>query len=206
MKRLITLTILFIAFSQISFAQSTRNIGPAEKKLADSICSSLSKHDISQIKSKEDAVKLYTECITEHTDLLSDVADELKIDMTDMQAMRKLGVNIALDLMKVQCSKFTSLSILMAGTKSNYQNLSNISLGTLKRIDNKGFNYIVINESGNENSFLWLRQFPGSEKFTNGLAANLGKKVTISWKEIEVYLPTAKGYYKVKEITDLNFL
>ena len=79
------------------------------------------------------------------------------------------------------------------------------STGKFKRIDNKGFNYIVITGSGgNEKSFLWLRQFPGSENFMNGSLKYIGKNVTIKYQEIEVYLPQAKGYYRVKEITSLD--
>ena len=77
--------------------------------------------------------------------------------------------------------------------------------GTFKRIDNKGFNYIVITENGNEKSFLWLTQFAGSEKFMDNTTSLTGKNLNVSWKEIEVYLPQAKGYYKVKEITGIDF-
>jgi hypothetical protein len=79
--------------------------------------------------------------------------------------------------------------------------------GKLKRIDVKGFNYIVITDGNNsEKSFLWLKQFPGSEKFMNGLTGLIDKYVKISWQELEVYLPDAKGYYKVKEITGIEVL
>ncbi|MGZ3874908.1 MAG: hypothetical protein ACXVJD_18450, partial [Mucilaginibacter sp.] len=62
-------------------------------------------------------------------------------------------------------------------------------------------------DNGNsEKSFIWLRQFPGSEKFMNGPLTLAGKKLNISWQEIEVYLPQAKGYYKVKEITGITIL
>jgi hypothetical protein len=41
-----------------------------------------------------------------------------------------------------------------------------------------------------------------------GLAAVklAGKKIDITWQEMEVYLPQAKGYYVVKEITGITVL
>jgi len=79
--------------------------------------------------------------------------------------------------------------------------------GVFKRVDLKGFNYLIIkDQNSSEKSFLWLRQFPGSEQFMNGTAKLAGKKVKVSWQEIEVYLPAAKGYYKVKEITGVELL
>ena len=39
----------------------------------------------------------------------------------------------------------------------------------------------------------------------NGTTALTGKNLKITWEEIEVYLPQVKGYYKVKEITRVDF-
>jgi hypothetical protein len=81
------------------------------------------------------------------------------------------------------------------------------SEGVFKRIDSKGFNYFVITDQNkSEKSFLWLQEFPGSDKFFGDNTKFIGKKLKIEWKEIEVYLPQAKGYYKVKEITGISLL
>ncbi|MEO6633843.1 MAG: hypothetical protein ABIN13_19020, partial [Mucilaginibacter sp.] len=61
-------------------------------------------------------------------------------------------------------------------------------------------------KANSEKSFLWLREFPGSDKFMNSPAQLKGKKLKVTWHEMEVYLPQAKGYYKVKEITAIDFL
>lgn len=108
--------------------------------------------------------------------------------------------------MKNKCAGFVKLSVLMAKTEDSAGGSTGTTRGKLSRIDNKGFNYFAVTDDTNsEKSFIWLRQFPGSEKFTNGLGVYTGKQVTIKWDEIEVYLPAAKGYYKIKEIVDLSF-
>jgi hypothetical protein len=77
----------------------------------------------------------------------------------------------------------------------------------LKRIDTKDFNYFVLTDNNNqEKSFIWLRQFPGSENFTASAAKFTNKKLKISWQEIEVYIPSAKNYYKIKEVTGVEVL
>jgi hypothetical protein len=206
MKKLLLVAAIFSFFFQFAFAQTARVVGPVEKKVTDSICNALSRRDISKVTNKKEALALYTSCVMEHADLLQELAEESKVEFSDQSAMEKIGLNIATNLMKNNCANFIKLSAYFAEEKTNTDNLTSSTTGTLKRIDNKGFNYLVISENGAEKSFLWLRQFAGSEKLNNGVAAIAGKKVKISWQEIEVYLPVAKGYYKVKEITGLNFL
>src|SRR5947209_7265713 len=110
MKKLLSLSALFIVFAQLSFSQTTRVIGPAEKKLTDSICNTLSRRDISKVTNKEEADALYTSCIMEHADLLQEVAEEAKVEISDQASMQKIGVNIALSLMKSNCPNFLKLS------------------------------------------------------------------------------------------------
>ena len=37
-------------------------------------------------------------------------------------------------------------------------------------------------------------------------AKYVGKKLKVSWQETEVYIPAAKGYFKIKEITTIELL
>ena len=143
------------------------------------------------------------ECFSKNSALLEAVADERKISMDDNDGMHKIGVDIGKDLLALKCDGFMQLAMKMA-KKDEVDN--SYEEGKFKRIDSKGFNYIVITDNNNEEkSFLWLKQFPGSEKFMNGGANYIGKKISIKYQELEVYLPQAKGYYKVKEIISLDF-
>ncbi|MBS1526553.1 MAG: hypothetical protein JST19_12935 [Bacteroidetes bacterium] len=191
------------------FAQSQRVLGPVEKKIVDTLCNGINRIDLSKINTQEEAVAAYTQVVTDHADMLSDLAAERHVDMADMDAMKRVGMDLALDLFKVKCEKFTELSKKMAMQVAQKEIAGEANgdamIGTFKRIDKKGFNYIVVADAhNNEKPFLWLRQFPGSESFMNGAAQLVGKKISISWKEIEVYLPDAKGYYPVKEITGIT--
>jgi len=211
MKKLF-LFILTVTFSSYLFAQ-TRDIGPKEKAMGDSVCNCMAKLDLTKITNKTEATTAITTCITQHLELFMAVADERKISVDDQDGMTKIGFDIGVNLVKNGCAPFIKLSAMIANqeiqtkTEAAPETTSGTgaTFGTLKRIDNKGFNYFVIADANqSEKSFIWLRQFPGSEKFTNGLLPYVGKKVKISWDELEVYIPAAKGYYKVKEVTDLS--
>ncbi|WP_428330398.1 hypothetical protein [Mucilaginibacter sp.] len=201
----ITVLSLFCFFlTQLAFAQTTTP-GPAEIKITDSICNCISRVDMSKIQNKKEAYAVFTDCFTQHSALLIEVAEERKISISDDAEMNKLGTEIGTNLLKQNCSAALKLGMKMSDDKSGEATESSTQ-GVVKRIDLKGFNYIVITENGAEKSFLWLRQFTGSEEWMNGTAKLIGKKVKITWQEIEVYLPQAKGYYKVKEITAITIL
>jgi hypothetical protein len=196
-----------LLFAQKSFSQTERVIGPVEKRMTDSLCSSISRLDLSKITTQEEAIAAYTKCVEEHADFLNDLATERNADVGDMPAMKRIGMDLAFDLYKMKCEKFSKLSTIMAMKMAN-KDLSqgDVTIGTLKRIDQKEFNYIVlVDKDNNEKSYIWLRQFPGSEKLMNGVAGYIGKKVKITWENMEVYLPQSKGYYNVKEIKNLDF-
>ena len=143
------------------------------------------------------------DCFMKQSAMFEEVANERKVRMDDNAGMHQLGMDIAKNLMNMKCEGFLKLAVKMAPDKEEGD--ESAVTGTFKRIETKGFNYIVIAGKDNkEISFLWLHQFAGSEKLMNGGTAFIGKKMTISYKETEVYLPAAKGYYKVKEIIALK--
>ncbi|OCX51449.1 hypothetical protein BEL04_15595 [Mucilaginibacter sp. PPCGB 2223] len=158
-----------------------------------------------KITNKAEANAAMTNCITLHLDMFKNVIDERNVDINDRQAMTKVGIDIGANMMKNGCEGFIKVSSILAQDEVDNKGETGTTSGVLKRIDNKGFNYFAITDiNKSEKSFIWLREFPGSEKFTNGLGDYAGRKVKIKWDEIEVYLPAAKGYYKVKEIVELT--
>ncbi|NCD70860.1 hypothetical protein [Mucilaginibacter agri] len=198
------LILLFVALTAFSEAKSQTTPATAERQLTDSICNCMVRTDLSKVKNKQEAMGVFTECFSKYQSLLVATAEERKVDFEDDAAMHAIGADIGKNLMKMNCSSFMKLSVIMASDKAEEVPVRTTQ-GKLIRIDNKGFNYlVVVDENKKEYSFLWLHQFQGSEKFVNGVGVNLGKKVSITWQDTEVYLPAAKGYYNVKEITALS--
>ncbi|MBB6112509.1 hypothetical protein [Mucilaginibacter lappiensis] len=204
MKTLL-LTLICACFIQVSLAQSP---GPVERKLTDSLCKAISKLDLSKIQDGKAAKAAFMECFMQQSAMFIDLAEERHVSMEDDNAMHQIGTDIGKNLFKQKCDGFLKLAVKMADKENNTESESvNYTEGSFKRIDNKGFNYMVITDnSKSEKSFIWLRQFPGSESFMNSVTPYVGKKVNIKWQEMEVYLPQAKGYYKVKEILAVDIL
>jgi len=208
MKKLLLLLTLTATIT-LSKAQTTP--GPAETKMTNALCDCLNKLDQSKIKDAADAKKAFMDCFAQQLNYAPDVAAERGIAMSDQAGMRKLGEDVGVNLMKQKCDGFMQLAIKMAQKGSGNSDENNdvetqTTTGVFKRVDNKGFNYIVISSEGSEKSFLWLKQFAGSENFMGPTVKYAGKKLKITWHEMEVYLPAAKGYYKVKEITAVDVL
>jgi hypothetical protein len=211
MKKQLLITCFLLITFQVAFGQSEHKLSPADRKFTDTICNCVSKLDMSKIVTSDDAVSAYTECINKHMDLLSSLAEEKHVELTDQAAMSAIGVDLAKNLMIEKCESFLKISVLMSkkyiDNKLNSVNNVTTIVGYFKRIELKGFNYIILSdENHSEQSFIWLNQFPGSEKFMNGTAALTGKKLKVTSKEIEVFVPQAKGYYKIKEITNIEVL
>jgi hypothetical protein len=201
--------IIFIAFFAIIICKNgwaqTRKMGPVEQKMTTTLCDCINQIDQSKISTAKEASDAFMNCFMNQSSLLVDLSAERNLSMTDKEAMHQLGVDIGKNLLAEKCDGFLKLAVKMANKTEEKQQQT--TSGTYKRIDNKGFNYIVLTDgSGSEKPFLWLRQFGGSEKFINAPATFIGKKLKVSWQDIEIYLPQAKGYYTVKEITAIEVL
>ncbi|QJD96973.1 hypothetical protein HH214_14400 [Mucilaginibacter robiniae] len=208
MKLFSTLLLLLSVITCTAQAQTQATPGPAERRMVDSLCSAISRLDMSKIKTSEEANEAFMNCFSNYYDILMQIADEKSASLEDDAAMQAIGLEIGKELMRHNCSSFIKLSVLMSKSKSEEKTLAtSTTQGTLKRIENKGFNYFIVADAqGNEKSFLWLQQFAGSEKFMGLPVTYAGKKIAIQWHELEVYLPQAKGYYTVKEVVSITVL
>jgi hypothetical protein len=209
MKKLLLIIVIVAGFG---VAKAQNNPGPAETKLTNALCDCINKIDKSKLNGAKEAKAAFMDCFTQQASLLPDVAAERNVEFSDSKAMNKIGTDIGANLLKIKCEGFMPLAIKMAEKGENADEeataaIAQSTTGAFKRIDNKGFNYIVIaDNTGSLKSFLWLKEFAGSEKFMGVTTTMLNKKLKITWQEIEVYVPAAKGYYKVKEITAVNIL
>ncbi len=204
-KNLLILIVSALLVSNKSVAQ-TRNVGPVEQKVTTALCDCLNKIDLSKITNKKEANDAFMSCFISQSNFFVDLTTERNISMTDNKAMHELGLDIGKNLLNQKCDAFLKLAVKMADHANSTPEIETTT-GSFKGIDTKGFNYIVITDAaGSEKSFLWLRQFTGSEKFIAQPSSLTGKKLKITWQEIEVYVPLAKGYYKVKEITAVDIL
>ena len=69
------------------------------------------------------------------------------------------------------------------------------AIGIVKSINKKDFYLIsTTNTAGSKESFIWLRYFTGSSNFENNPTAQVGKNITITYREIKLYSPAENDY------------
>ena len=78
--------------------------------------------------------------------------------------------------------------------------------GVVKSVDKKDFYMISItNTMGSKETFIWLRYFTGSSNFENNPLAQVGKNITVTYREIKLYSPEAADYVNYKEIVEIQY-
>jgi len=180
----------------------------ALEKAADEICESMNAVDITN-KTAEDVTKLFQDMMVKtFANDMDALMAEMGFTTMDGENGRKIGEEIGRKLL-LRCPKFVELSVKMAKDKepANDEESVSTSDGTIARISSPEFNEIVVKDAaGRETTFYWLRYFKGSENFESATTNNIGKKVKVSFTEMECYLPKAHGYYKIKVLKAIDFL
>jgi hypothetical protein len=205
MKKFFLSQFIFLAALTVT-AQGNKS---TMKTAAEDICSCLSKVkvDSSNLKQyKEAAMNCFTTGAMEH---IVQLAEERHLDVTDQKAMRGLGVEIGKELLKQKCPSYITFAKISAQEDENAVDEDAAkefsTSGKLLKVDKKDFIYITIKDQSNrEYNFIWLEYFKGSESFFGDkLNTLVGKDLTISWTEKEVFLPKANNYFKLKEINGI---
>src|ERR1700761_5473658 len=150
----IIISLVITAFAVGAAAQNAV-VSPLKNAITDSLCRCLTAVDSSTIKTKEDATNVITTCFNKQSDLLMKLAEERKINISNNAAMRDLGIEVGKNLLTQGCSSFIQLSVKLA--QNNIEREANLdegtTEGTLKRVDVKHFEYLVIADHlGNERS------------------------------------------------------
>ncbi len=186
-KPLFFLLALVISFTTIAQEDIYRT-------LAIETCECISKRKMDMTKRKEVEMALGL-CMLE-----SAQRNNMDLEMTDSEAMRKLGEKVGIQMAPI-CPDVFSAFIEQGKDETDVLSLS----GKIKSVEEKDFLFITLKENGGkEHKLIWLRYFPGSDEFQEDPKKLVGKHVSITYQEIECYLPKAKLYYNNKEITSLQ--
>jgi hypothetical protein len=179
------------------------------KMFADSVCSCIGKLDLKTIKTEMDAQLAMGKCFTEgNMSLLMKLASERGVDITDQNAMRKIGQEVGVLLMQRGCEPFMKFSMKLAGANNTSDAAADhpVISGTLTAIETKEFTrFIVTEKSGKKHTFYWIHRFDNSDKFVSQPSKYIGKKITAAYEEEEVYQPATKTYIKIKELYGIEF-
>jgi hypothetical protein len=137
------------------------------------------------------------------------VAKKRGVDITDQAALQKIGEELALEMVKQNCNAFIQMSMKISKGEETMGEVTEVfsTTGTLSAIETKDFSKLILTDAnGKKSTFYWMHHFKNSEKFIGQPTKFIGKKMKVSWQETEVYIPAAKGYFKIKEIKGIDLL
>lgn len=184
-----------------------------KKKIVDSTCACLSEvPDISK-KSQEELQILIGQCMMKKS--MSDfmaLAQERNIDMSDVDAMQKLGAEIGMDLVKADCKAMNDIMMKMAqgqlkgGPEKTDEVIkeSRLVKGVVQNVEVKDFVYITVLSGAKSTQLVWSDTVTNGNNYAKNLTLLKSKKLEFSYVEKEVYSIRAKAYITVKMITEVQ--
>ena len=184
---------LFIAFT-FSFLSVLAQ--DAYESVAKETCECIEKEDLSKLSKDQIKAQLGI-CM-----IGSPSIQKLNLDLSDPEAGRKMGEKVGVKMATICPSVFK----YFIGSEDTEEGTTKQTEGTIKKLTEGEFNYLTIKETnGREVKLIWLRYFKGSEELIEKMGKLEGKKVKITFEEVECYSPQAKSYLVLKEIRELVF-
>ncbi|GAB2812743.1 hypothetical protein [Ferruginibacter profundus] len=184
-----------------------------KKKIVDSTCACLSElPDISK-KSQEELQMAIGQCMMKKSleDFMA-LAQERNIEMTDAEAMQKLGAEIGMDLMKADCKAMTEIMMKMAQSqmkspspeKEEVIRDTRMVKGKVTNVEVKDFIYITVLSGAKSTQLVWSDYVTNGNNYAKNLLSLKNKSVEFSYIEKEVYSTKSKAYINVKMISGIE--
>lgn len=177
-------------------------------KAVDSTCKCLEAVK-AKIKSPEDFDKYGEGCVIKSAiPFLPEIAKEEKIPLDELgdddEIGDKMGKKIGLKLV-TDCPVFLELVAQYSGEDDEDEGEVTGKLkGTVTSVEAGDHLYInVKEETGKIVKLVWLQYFPGVDDFKSSPDALKGKKVSVQWKQVEVYAVKQKDFVTVKQVVKL---
>jgi len=207
---------IFLVLFVIGFL--TVNAQDKLDKIANEMCESLSKKDLSGIS---DMNSFTSELAPLMADALSKLSKKelkkLDVDLFDEQSVSKFGEKIG-EIMGVKCDPFITL-ITKLMTKEDSELLEIVKEqegiksdkkfgdadGKLVSVNKTDFLSITVkHEDDNENKYYFLKEFDGAKAFIDSLESYQNKDVEISFVKYKVYNSASNSFKNIKEIKSIS--
>jgi hypothetical protein len=207
MKNLLLIVLFFGAFASVK-AQKASDLA------TDAICDCM-KNKKNVDKSKEGIQKLIMNCfISSSMDKLEGLQQEMGIESTDPKGYEEVGRRIGMKLvtrcpyfMELMSSAMENDPSMLKSKKGDDEDAApaktsqGTTAGVFKKVDGSDlYKLIIAEDQGRERDYYWLEPFQGDQVFIDNSSKMKNQKINVTWIEREIYLPKAKGYFKVRVI------
>jgi len=184
-----------------------------KKKIVDSTCACLSEMPDIANKSQEELQIAIGQCMMKKSleDFMA-LAQERNIDLTDTEAMQKLGTEIGMDLVKADCKAMNAIMLKMAqgqvksGAPDKMDRVEEYKTakGVVKNVEFRDFVYVTVLSGAKSTQLVWSDFVTGGNTYAKNLLSLKNKTLEFSYVEKEVYSTRAKAYITVKMISGIE--
>ena len=207
-SKLTTTAILLVCF--LGANAQTKPDSTQMQKAAASVCLCLEKSNVNDAKASEMEVILVKCMLDSAGTLMADIMSKTE-DMDGQDAGEALGKELAVQMLKQNCSSFIQLSLKLAGEDKESKTVSdkiaatgNLS-GTVLTVGETEFLSLVVQtETGRKQTLYYFDYVPNSDDWLKNPKGLVGKKVTIGFKDNEFYRPSLKTFVSIKQLVSLS--
>jgi hypothetical protein len=212
MKKILTLIAIIFWFA--ADAQITKD--SLLKVMTNEACEELNKKDLTKIDAKNLEAEMGMLLAPAMMSHLEDIERIYGGDMTDQDAMKKMGTDLGMRL-ATKCPKFMELSMqaMSSGNKSFESKIKKLDTptdnseatlsGTLMAVNAGDITTLSISESkGKTTKVYWLEYFDNADELKTNNKKYLNKKVNVGYTEKSVYDFVRKNYKIIKVITSID--
>jgi hypothetical protein len=197
------LLFLFFVFTAAPFVVAQDLL----EKMAADACACLERKNFAELP-EEKLVMEAGLCILEfYGEHQQDVNEYFGIDEFNGETGRMIGQRLGLKMVNV-CPDLVIRLGESQSPKGRSENNSTYSIeGKVTKIEEGDFiSYHIKDDGGKSYKVLWYKNFSGSDEWVGDPKKLVGKRARITVRDIECYIPKAKGYFSIKEIQEIKLI
>ena len=208
MKKLLLASIFFLSINSMIFSQAD----DIKKRIIDSTCECLNNTPDIETKTSAEIEILISQCMIKKAmpDFIK-LAEERNIDMSDQEAMKKLGMEIGVGLVQSNCKTFQKMMMGLINEKTEGKNTtakpetdkSSIT-GKIINISYDAFLSLTIESPSEQVTLIWSNYVENGDDYINNLDNLKNKTFTFSYIHQKVYNVKLKKYTTANLITRIT--
>jgi hypothetical protein len=184
-----------------------------KKKIIDSTCACLTETPGIEKKSQAELQAMIGQCLMKKSlqDFMA-LAEERNIEMTDNEAMRKLGMEVGMELAKSDCKIINTIMLKIAEEKMGSSDKEKVEAikeetiikGTVQNVEVKEFVYVTVLSGAKSVQLVWSDLVANGNSYAKDLLSLKNKSVEFLYSSKDVYNTKLKSYVTVKMITEIK--
>lgn len=213
-KALALLVGLFATTHLIAQTDSTQM-----QKAAAAVCKCMSRNDVTASKDIDEIEVKFTQCMFDSAGgMLTEIMTKAMESGANIESLAEtFGKELGMEMVKQNCSTFLKMSMKMSGgsektgekvAEKNTKNqvLTELYGTVVSVVEGEFLSLTLETENGRKQTLYYFEYVPKSDDWLKDLKLLTGKKVSIKYKEAELYRPKLKTFIPIKQIVELNLM